>query len=261
MKKRLKGLIAIAFLFIFIVGFNSNDNVVKAEGGVSTVKFSHRGFSDETGEMDDLEITPEQARKLTPNAFVRPGFKFKQWKACQSLPDPEDSDCRYYVDEAEFSVANIGETWVLKPVWEKFILLSFDANGGTGSMKPMPVFGEESITLPNNMFEKTGYNFIGWSIGYMGLEPLSIKNADTNCSNEVEFTDGETIVFEDGGYVTLCAVWEESKDVDEDKDDNESTIVTDLPETGQSNMPIIASLALLTLSSGLVGSRYLINRK
>ncbi len=42
-------------------------------------------------------------------------------------------------------------------------ILSFDANGGTGTTSPMTFVGSETKTLPDSTFERTYYNFTGWN--------------------------------------------------------------------------------------------------
>ena len=74
-------------------------------------------------------------------------------------------------------------------------LVSFDANGGTGTMDPI-LKGEEDtlITLPKNGFTRVGYAFKGWA---------------TKKDGAVVFADGANISdVTAAGAKTLYAVWE-----------------------------------------------------
>jgi len=42
-------------------------------------------------------------------------------------------------------------------------MVLFDANGGSGTMKPKEYTIGENITLPKNTFTRTGYSFVGWN--------------------------------------------------------------------------------------------------
>ena len=68
--------------------------------------------------------------------------------------------------------------------------VSFNANGGTGSMSPEVFEAGISRALTANAFEKTGYSFIGWSLTENG---------------NVLYADEESITIADS--ITLYAVW------------------------------------------------------
>ena len=75
--------------------------------------------------------------------------------------------------------------------------VSFDANGGTGSMSSMTFGKGETKTLTANAFTRTGYTFTGWN-----------TNADgtgTSYSDKQSITPTENL--------TLYAQWEESKGI------------------------------------------------
>lgn len=70
-------------------------------------------------------------------------------------------------------------------------LVTFDANGGKGSMEAIKVLKGKTQALPANTFKREGYTFVGWA-----------KTA----GGEKVYGDGEEI--EVTGDMTLYAVWE-----------------------------------------------------
>ena len=70
--------------------------------------------------------------------------------------------------------------------------ISFNANGGKGTMSDISIVAETSIILPENTFTRDNYTFMGWA---------------TTADGEVMFKNGA--IFE-GLYsdITLYAKWE-----------------------------------------------------
>ena len=79
--------------------------------------------------------------------------------------------------------------------------IAFNGNGSTsGSMSNLPMTYDETQKLPVNTFEKTGYEFIGWTTN---------RN-----SNEVQYKDEaevKNLTDRNGELVTLYAVWSINK--------------------------------------------------
>jgi len=71
--------------------------------------------------------------------------------------------------------------------------ISFNANGGTGTMAPVVDDYTNTITLPTNTLTKTGYTFDGWN-----------TKAD---GSGAAYADGATLTFTQGGEVELFAQW------------------------------------------------------
>ncbi len=75
--------------------------------------------------------------------------------------------------------------------------ISYNANGGSGSMADSTVREYSDVTLPINTFTKPNYNFAGWS---------------TTADGAVEYTDGAVLSITDAD-VELYAVWVEIKTI------------------------------------------------
>ena len=87
-------------------------------------------------------------------------------------------------------------TVTLDTVWSYRKIITFDANGGTGTMASLTF--DDNATLPRNAFNREDYIFAGWALTPDG---------------EVVYTDKAemTATAEDKGPVTLYAIWKEWK--------------------------------------------------
>ena len=70
--------------------------------------------------------------------------------------------------------------------------VSFDANGGKGSMDAMEATSGAAVTLPNNRFKRSDYMFLGWGTEKNGA--LAYKNK-------------QTVVFQEDSPSKLYALW------------------------------------------------------
>ncbi len=100
--------------------------------------------------------------------------------------------------------------------------ISFDSNGGSGTMRDISVSYDEEVPLTANAFTKTGYTFLGW-----GTDPDSI---------EKEYSDGAVIsnlTSKNGNTVILYAVWSKNSSTGAAENPYETTITfTTTPTDG-----------------------------
>lgn len=95
-------------------------------------------------------------------------------------------------EEEISSLTVTGETSLKLVYAPRKIAVSFDANGGTGSMAAMEIpYGVETA-LTKNSLTRTGYTFAGWA---------------TSASGEVVYADGAKVNLTSEEDVTLYAVW------------------------------------------------------
>ena len=87
--------------------------------------------------------------------------------------------------EAKFIVAEAAT-----PVTTE-VAITFDANGGTGSMAKVTTPAGKAVTLPANAFTRNGYKFVGWN-----------TKADNSGAS---YADGASV--EAGADLTLYAQW------------------------------------------------------
>ena len=157
-----------------------------------TIHFDANGG---TGEMEVTLVSLDDAGdgvELPESGFTRSGFEFVGWS---EDPDTLVEDVRRYPEEFiypadEFDTNDI----TLYAIWEELAgtyTVTFNANGGEGTMDPQVITADEPTALNANAFTREGYNFLYWS--------------DSANGNKL-FEDGETVTGEDD--VTLYAIWQ-----------------------------------------------------
>lgn len=139
------------------------------------------------GNMDDLSIKTDEMKTLSANTFTRKGYKFKGWSNTTN-------GAVAYLDSSSYKIGT-APVYTLYAVWEaKTNRLIFNGNGATsGEMEEMSIKTDESVSLIDCRFTKTGYSFKGWATETDG----SVKYG-----NKAIYTMGA-----ESSY-TLYAVWE-----------------------------------------------------
>ena len=143
-----------------------------------TVKFEANGG---TGTMEDMKVESGKEYTLPENGFTAPaGKQFKGWKIGETEKKPGDKIT---------VTGNVTVTAVWEDIPVVTYTVTFDANGGEGTMAAVTgVSGE--YTLPENGFTApAGKQFKGWKIG------------------ETEYKPGDKITVT--ADTTVTAVWED----------------------------------------------------
>ena len=81
---------------------------------------------------------------------------------------------------------------------EVLYTVSFDANGGEGTMEPQTFVSGTSANLTANAFERNGYKFTGWALS---------KKADVTYENKASLDPGSAN-WDKNNALTLYAKWE-----------------------------------------------------
>lgn len=100
---------------------------------------------------------------LNPNAFINNGHVFVGWN---TAPNPQKSESS--TSFADKAVVNFTKDITLYAQWKAVdanYTITFDANGGKGTMASVIVEKGKSVTLPSNAFTREGYTFDGWKTG------------------------------------------------------------------------------------------------
>ena len=114
----------------------------------ATVTFDANGG---TGTM--APETGSAPAALTANAFTRTGYSFAGWNTAA------DGSGTAYADTASYPFS---ASVTLYAQWTALTYtVTFDANGGTGTMAPET--GSAPAALTANTFTRTGYSFAGWN--------------------------------------------------------------------------------------------------
>jgi len=142
-----------------------------------TVTFNSNGGS---GSMSN-QISSVSA-SLTLNTFTRSGYTFTGWNTAA------DGSGTAYADGASYSFSadlTLYAQWTSLPTFS----VTFDANGGLGTMAPQVDFGPANLNA--NAFTRAGYTFIDWNVSADG--------------SGKSYADGANYPF--NANVTLYAQW------------------------------------------------------
>ena len=168
-----------------------------------TISFD-KNADDAEGSMSDLDADYDETVTLTANSFTRTGYTFAGWntEADGSGDDYTDgTTVTNLTDEEEGSVTLYAQ-WTANTY-----TISFDPNAADaeGTMADLATAYNETVTLPENAFTRTGYTFAGWNTepdgsGDAYADGASVKNLSTgkNSSRRRAISDGD---------VTLYAQW------------------------------------------------------
>jgi len=115
-----------------------------------TVTYNSNGGS---GTMSNQ--TASTATNLTSNTFTRSGYTFSGWNTASN-----GSGIAY----ANGVSYNFAADLTLYAQWSANInTITFDANGGTGTMASQSLATDATANLNTNSFTRTGYTFAGWA--------------------------------------------------------------------------------------------------
>ena len=153
-----------------------------------TVKFSpNKG----EGEVVSQDFTYDLVKALAANAFMRTGYTYQGWATSAS-------GSAAYSDKQVVSnlTATANGTVNLYAVWQaNAYTVTFNANGGTGTMANESFTYDTAKALTANAFTRTGYTYQGWATSERG---------------EVVYADNETVsnlTATANGTVNLYAAW------------------------------------------------------
>ena len=119
-----------------------------------TVSFNPNGG---TGTMANQTITEGASAALNGNTFIRSGYTFSGWAATS------DAATASWADRASYTMGNANAT--LFAVWMagNSQTITFNANGGSGTMANQTIAQGASANLTMNTFTRAGYTFAGWA--------------------------------------------------------------------------------------------------
>ena len=131
-----------------------------------------------TGSMEKQVSPTDTTVTLNSNAFSRLGYTFKGWSTTPNgAVEKADGD--------SYTMTGVA-VQILYAVWEADThVLSFNANGGVGSMQQVSAKTDETIALPQGEFSRSGYIFVGWadsatsSLAYDNVGSYTMTPTDT----------------------------------------------------------------------------------
>ena len=127
-----------------------------------------------------------ESSAITLNAPTRTGYTFAGWTGTEL----SEASTTVTIATGSTGDRNYTATWTANTY-----TVTFDANGGEGSMDPQPFTYDASQNLTANGFTRTGYTFAGWS---------------TSEGGSVVYSNGQSVsnlTADQNGNVTLYAQW------------------------------------------------------
>ena len=149
-----------------------------------TVTFEANGSAEYPveGTMTTQTVTAKKDTALNANTFTREGYSFTGWNT------KADGTGTAYADKA---TVNFSADTTLYAQWTQNPVITFDANGGKGTVGTQTVKPNEETALTANSFTRADYDFTGWNTAKDGTGKF--------------YADGANITT--NGNVTLYAQW------------------------------------------------------
>ncbi|MGI6721035.1 MAG: InlB B-repeat-containing protein [Anaerovoracaceae bacterium] len=163
------------------------DMTLYAQWSIITFKVSFDA-NDGEGTMDPQSLDYGRETALTTNTFTRKGYTFTGWNTAA------DGSGTAYTDGAQVTTK---QDMTLYAQWSANTYnVSFNANGGKGSMDTQSLEYGRDAELAKNTFKRDGYSFTGWNTAADG--------------SGTAYTDGATVsdlTAVDGETITMYAQW------------------------------------------------------
>ncbi len=142
-------------------GFSAGDVIVSVTANIDlyaiwdtswTITFNPNGGS---GVMSPLTVDDGEPFTVVSNAYYRAGYRFSHWNTAAN-----GTGISYSAND---QIASVTSNQTLYAIWIALRTISFDSNGGTGSMTSVTVDDGSSFTIPSNGFYSAGNTFFHWS--------------------------------------------------------------------------------------------------
>lgn len=172
-------------------GDNNDQNPDNNPPEKVTIHFNANGG---TGSMSSITVERNEYFDMPTNGFTREGYTFVGWSTTAAGIEweyPEGAKCKATTSTTYYArwTADNGEETPNSP---QTVNITFNANGGSGTMPYQTVtVGVQSI-LNECTFTREGYMFAGWA---------------TSAEGTTEYTDGASITVNTENAVSLYAIW------------------------------------------------------
>jgi uncharacterized repeat protein (TIGR02543 family) len=122
-----------------------------------------------TGSMNAQSANYNTTAALTSNAFTRTGYTFAGWNSAPGGGGATYANAANYTFSAS---TTLYAQWTINSY-----SVTFDANGGTGSMNAQSASYNTTAALTSNAFARIGYTFTGWNTVASGVGGTAYANA------------------------------------------------------------------------------------
>lgn len=135
-----------------LVDDSGEEDIPVGDNQVS-ISFNANGGS---GEMKAIAADIGKASALPENKFTKVGYSFSGW-------GKTETSGVNYKDKEEVSFTTNTVLYAQRSRMDGVVIVSFDANGGTGTMADQAFTAGESAKLNKNTFTRKGFSFFAWS--------------------------------------------------------------------------------------------------
>ena len=143
------------------------------KGNEITITFDPNGGA---GSMEPMSVSPGVGNKLTGNTFTRENYTFTGWNTAA------DGTGNAYADG---DTVNFSADTTLYAQWTQNPVITFDANGGKGTMGTQTVKPNEATALTANSFTRADYDFTGWNTAKDGTGTAYADKANITTNENV----------------------------------------------------------------------------
>lgn len=110
-----------------------------------------------TGSMNTITCTYDKDCTLTKNTFTKTGYTFAGWSKTS------DGEIEYTNNETVKNLATSGNITLYAKWTANTYTITYNANGGSGTMNKTTCTYDTNCTLAANSFTRTGYTFAKWT--------------------------------------------------------------------------------------------------
>ena len=128
------------------------------------------------GSMKPMSVNPGVGNKLIDNTFTRENYTFTGWNTAK------DGTGMAYADG---DTVNFSADTTLYAQWTQNPVITFDANGGKGTMGTQTVKPNEATALNANSFTRADYDFAGWNTAKDGTGKAYADKANITTNENV----------------------------------------------------------------------------
>ncbi|MBD9114720.1 hypothetical protein EGP95_02935, partial [bacterium] len=143
-----------------------------------------------TGTKTELTCTYNKDCKLSTEGFTKEGYTISGWSKTS------EGEIEYTADATVKNLAETGSITLYAKWSANTYTITYNANGGTGSMNKTTCVYDTNCTIAGNSFTKENYDFVNWAKDSVTGETYNagatVKNLATS------------------GNVDMYAIWEES---------------------------------------------------
>ena len=118
------------------------------------ISFNNNGGS---GTMDTITCTYGKDCKLSTNTFTKTGYTFAGWSKTSA------GAIEYTNNETVKNLATSGSITLYAKWTANTYTITYNANGGSGSMSKTTCTYDTDCTIAGNSFTRTGYTFASWT--------------------------------------------------------------------------------------------------